>query len=88
MRGTSRNLRAAASRQQLAGVANDSTTTEAHNVTIESTEAVIKILKDNVNITAKPYEVRKIMRETLGMSYRKIKPMSIHTNSEKNLVLR
>ena len=40
MRGTSRNLRAAASRQQLAGVANDSTTTEAHNVTIESTEAV------------------------------------------------
>ena len=46
------------------------------------------MLRENVNIIAKPHEVRKIMKDTLGMSYRKIKFMSIHTNSEKNLVLR
>jgi hypothetical protein len=28
------------------------------------------------------------MKEDLGMSYRKIKTVSLHSNSEKNLVLR
>ena len=28
------------------------------------------------------------MREDLGMRYRKIKPVSIHGNSDKNLILR
>ncbi|MCS5543864.1 MAG: hypothetical protein NZ767_03560 [SAR86 cluster bacterium] len=29
-----------------------------------------------------------MMKKRLGMSYRKIKPMSLHANSQKNLVLR
>ena len=33
-------------------------------------------------------EVRDVMREELGMRYRKIKTVSLHSNSEKNLVLR
>jgi hypothetical protein len=32
--------------------------------------------------------VRSVMKEELGMSYRKIKTGSLHSNSEKNLVLR
>ena len=32
--------------------------------------------------------VRSVMREDLGMKYRKIKTVSLHSNSEKNLVLR
>lgn len=32
--------------------------------------------------------VRSVMKEELGMSYRKIKTVSLHSNSEKNLVLR
>ena len=32
--------------------------------------------------------VRSVMREELGMRYRKIKTVSLHSNSEKNLVLR
>ena len=32
--------------------------------------------------------VRSVMKEELGMRYRKIKTVSLHSNSEKNLVLR
>ena len=32
--------------------------------------------------------VRFVMKEELGMSFRKIKTVSLHSNSEKNLVLR
>ena len=32
--------------------------------------------------------VRSVMKEELGMCYRKIKTVSLHSNSEKNLVLR
>ena len=33
-------------------------------------------------------EVRSVMREELGMRYRKIKTVSLHSNSVNNLVLR
>ena len=55
---------------------------------IESTAQVIKILEEKVIIKAKGPLVREIMKKKLGMSYRKIKPMSLHANSQKNLVLR
>ena len=32
--------------------------------------------------------VRSVIKEELGMRYRKIKTISLHSNSEKNLVLR
>ena len=37
---------------------------------------------------ASEYEIIKIMREDLGMRYKKVVPISIHGNSTKNLVLR
>jgi len=55
---------------------------------IESTAQVIKLLKERVNVEAKGPLVREIMKKKLGMSYRKIKPMSLLANSQKNLVLR
>ena len=48
---------------------------------IESTAQVIKILAEKVNIDAKGSLVREIMKKKMGMSYRKIKPMSLHANS-------
>ena len=47
-----------------------------------------KILKEKVNLKVKNKDIITIMKEKLGMSYRKIKPMSLHANSQKNLVLR
>ena len=44
---------------------------------------------DNGDVSA-PSEmiVRSVIKEELGMRYRKIKAVSLHSNSEKNLVLR
>ena len=36
----------------------------------------------------KEHQVRKIMKKNLGLSYKKIKEIGVHTNSIKNLVLR
>ena len=36
----------------------------------------------------KEHQVRKVMRVNLGMSYKKIQEISLHTNSARNLVLR
>ena len=55
---------------------------------IDSAEMVVKLVKDNVKIDFKKELVRDVMKNTLGMSYRKIIPLSIHANSEKNHVLR
>ena len=33
-------------------------------------------------------EVGEVMKKDLGMKFKRVKPMSIHANSEKNLVLR
>ena len=59
-----------------------------YNVIINSAKAVRKALMENYDLDATEREVRQVMREDLGMRYRKLVPVSIHGNSEKNLVLR
>ena len=59
-----------------------------YNVFIDSSRSVRSALKENTGIEAKESEIREIMREDLGMRYRKVKPVSIHGNSDKNLILR
>ena len=36
----------------------------------------------------KEYQVRKILTFDFGMSYKKIKPVALHANSDKNRILR
>ena len=55
---------------------------------IDSTASVVKHLKEEQEIIAKPKEVRTVMRQELDMRYRKVKDVSLHANSQKNLVLR
>ena len=55
---------------------------------IDSAASVVKHLKDENNMESKPREVRKVMRDELGMRYRKVKAVLLHSNSEKNLILR
>ena len=59
-----------------------------YNVIIDSAKAVRKALLENDELDATEREIRQVMREDLGMRYRKLVPVSIHGNSEKNLVLR
>ena len=55
---------------------------------IDSAEDLKKTLKDNMGIEASEYEIRQVMRHQLNMKFKKVVPISIHGNSEKNLVLR
>ena len=55
---------------------------------IDSAKAVANELSANRAEQIKESEVRSVMKEDLGMRYRKIKTVSLHSNSEKNLVLR
>jgi hypothetical protein len=55
---------------------------------IDSAAHVIKSLTNEHYIKTTEQEVRDVMKRELGMSYRKIKQVSLHSNSEKNLVLR
>jgi Trp operon repressor len=55
---------------------------------IDSAAHVIKSLTKEHMIKTTEQEVRDVMRQELGMRYRKIKQVSLHSNSEKNLVLR
>jgi hypothetical protein len=41
-----------------------------------------------VTTSVKPSLVSKVMREDLGLRWRKVKDVSLHENSIKNLVLR
>ena len=58
------------------------------NEFIDSTMYVCQKIKQSRNIEVKPWEARKLMVNSLGMRYRKVRPASLHMNSEKNLVLR
>ena len=58
------------------------------NVFVDSARSVKKVLLEGLDMEASERQIRTIMREDLGMRYRKILPVSIHGNSEKNLVLR
>ena len=55
---------------------------------IDSVDMVKKLLEEEHDIKAKPWEVRNVMKKELDMRYKKVKPVSLHANSAKNLVLR
>ena len=55
---------------------------------ISSIPYLIKLLKENYDIKKKPWELAPILRDDLGMRYRKIKTVTMNTNSERNRVLR
>ena len=55
---------------------------------IDSVEQVLKSISQQHILDAKDTEVRAVMRDELGMRFRKIKIVSLHSNSEKNIVLR
>ena len=59
-----------------------------YNVFIDSAKAVKKALEDGLIAAADEIQIRRIMREELSMKYRKIIKVSVHGNSDKNLVLR
>ena len=58
------------------------------NVFVDSATSVRKALLEGIGVEAKKPEIRRVMRAHLGMRYRKIIPISVHGNSDKNLVLR
>jgi hypothetical protein len=58
------------------------------NVFVDSAEHVRRALQEDLGLEATVQEIRTVMREDLGMKYRKVVPTSIHGNSVKNLVLR
>ena len=58
------------------------------NSYIDSVDTVNKVLEEKHEIKLKPWKVKDIMKKDLDMSYKKVKPISIHANSAKNLVLR
>ena len=55
---------------------------------IDSAQAVVADLNAQGGAQVTAGTVRSVMREELGMRFRKIKTVSLHSNSEKNLVLR
>ena len=55
---------------------------------IDSARSVAQDLEAHAIPSVKERDVRMVMREELGMRFRKIKTVSLHSNSEKNLVLR
>ena len=57
-------------------------------VVVDSVAMVKDELAETKQVTAKAELVRSVMTEELGMRYRKILKGSLHTNSDKNLLLR
>ena len=55
---------------------------------IDSAKAVAEDINTQSSLAVTERDVRSVMREELGMRFRKIKTVSLHSNSEKNLVLR
>ena len=55
---------------------------------LSSVAALAKDLREHEGIDKKPWQLAKIMKEDLGMRYKKIKEVTVNTNSERNLVFR
>ena len=55
---------------------------------IDSAESVKKRLYTDENIVTKEREVRSVLKNDVGMKYRKLKYTTFQSNSIKNLVLR
>ena len=56
------------------------------NTFIDSVAFVQKKLKEEHHIEAKEWVIKGVMKKDLDMKYKKVKPISIHANSPKNLV--
>ena len=59
-----------------------------NNQIISSIKELQEIFKNEKHMEVKQREMSAIIKNELRMSYRKIKEISKHSNSEKNLVLR
>ena len=55
---------------------------------IESVAQVTSKLNGSLDHEYKPHQVRKVMKQELDMSFKKINMVALHTNSEKNRILR
>jgi len=55
---------------------------------IDSVAHVQKTIKSQHGQNLKPWQIRRVMKEELGMSYKKIKPVAWQANSTRNLILR
>ena len=55
---------------------------------ISSTRSLQNKLKEEKDMELKRNYLAQILKENVGMRYKKIKPITVNTNSEKNLVLR
>ena len=55
---------------------------------IDSAATVQKVLLEEHQMESKQRLIRSVMRQDLDMRYRKVLPVSIHANSQKNLVCR
>ena len=58
------------------------------DVFIKSADLVKEELDGLLEKPPKTKEIHNVMKEDLGMRYRKVVGISVHANSEKNLVLR
>ena len=58
------------------------------NIVIDSAQAIANEMKATNAEQVTENTVRSVMKDELDMRYRKIKTVSLHSNSEKNLVLR
>ena len=55
---------------------------------IDSVSYVQKSIASKHGQTYKTWEIKKVMKQELGMSYKKIDPVSWQANSQRNLILR
>ena len=55
---------------------------------IESAKSIVDQLDELAEAPVTEKLVRSVMKEEIGMRYQRIKTVSLHSNSEKNLVLR
>ena len=55
---------------------------------ISSTRSLQSKLKEEKDMELKRNYLAQILKDNVGMRYKKIKPITVNTNSEKNLVLR
>jgi len=58
------------------------------NIFIKSAAYVANEVEQQENVVAKPHIVAAIMKDNMGMRYRRIKQISMKQNSDKNLLLR
>lgn len=59
-----------------------------NNTFIDSAAMVVQKMNEDTDAVVKQREVIDVMKNDMGMSFRKVKAVSIHCNSTKNLVLR